>query len=188
MFRLIHLFLPVLFPSWRFFAVIEPSPRIEFCVRRAGVGGELGDLVLPWRELYPRPARVGVGQALTRLVFNPHVNERLFLVTCAERLVEHGDARPAACARAHIAAHVSNVVGEAVATRGGVGVCDGPDSLTAQFRIVLVDRAGDGDGDGGGDADGLIRQEVYRSPDWPLASFPAPPTRNLPWDGFWERV
>lgn len=155
MLRLIRLFLPVVFPSWRFFAVIEPSPRIEFCV----LGSDPAEVVLPWRELCPRPPQVGVGQTLARLVFNAQVNERLFLVTCAERVVEHADAGAAAHARAHIAGHVCKAAAGAVAAHSPGSILARTANLCAQFRIVLVDRCRDGDSD----AQGLIRQEVYRS-------------------------
>lgn len=82
MLRPFTLLLPALIPSWRFFDVIAPSPRIEYAL----LPGETapGD----WREFRPRPERVSLAAMLGRLVWNPRWNETLFLVSCAERLVD----------------------------------------------------------------------------------------------------
>ncbi|WP_293360654.1 hypothetical protein [Phenylobacterium sp.] len=77
------LLLPALIPSWNFFDVIAPSPRIE-AARLASP-----DAQPVWREFRPRPQRVSPGEMVRRLVWNPRWNETLFLVTCAERLVDH---------------------------------------------------------------------------------------------------
>ena len=77
------LLLPALIPSWNFFDVIAPSPRIE-----------LARLTSPederdWHEFRPRPQRATPMEMLRRLVWNPRWNETLFLVSCAERLIDH---------------------------------------------------------------------------------------------------
>ncbi len=76
MLQLLSLYLPVLFPSWRFFDQLGPSPRIE--VRLAGE--------TDWRDLCARPERLGFGQMLVALVYSPDRNEQLFLVSLATRL------------------------------------------------------------------------------------------------------
>jgi hypothetical protein len=79
--RILKLLLPALIPSWRFFDVIGPSPRIEYAL-----------LVTPealpqWEVFRPRPASLSVIQMLKQLTWNPRWNEDLFLVSCAERLI-----------------------------------------------------------------------------------------------------
>lgn len=77
------LLLPALIPSWNFFDVIAPSPRIEVA-RLASPDAERA-----WLEFRPRPQRVSPLEMLRRLVWNPRWNETLFLVSCAERLIDH---------------------------------------------------------------------------------------------------
>ncbi len=76
------LLLPALIPSWNFFDVIGPSPRIEYALLAAPDDGA-GD----WREFRPRPERLSIPAMLGRLFWNPRWNESLFLVACAERLM-----------------------------------------------------------------------------------------------------
>lgn len=83
MLRSLALFLPVVVPSWRFFDVIAPSPRIEFAVLTA-----CDDEASDWREFRPRPDVLSVFDLMKRIVWNPHWNENLFLMSCAERLMK----------------------------------------------------------------------------------------------------
>jgi hypothetical protein len=83
MLRTLLLLLPAVVPSWRFFDVIAPSPRIEFRLLQAP-----DDAAGDWREFRPRPAHVSLRQMLGRLFWNPRWNESLFLVSCAERLLD----------------------------------------------------------------------------------------------------
>lgn len=76
MLRLLGLLLPALFPSWRFFREVGPSPRVEVQVD----GG-------PWSEVMPVPARMPIAVTLRRLVWSPAENERLFLVSLADRIL-----------------------------------------------------------------------------------------------------
>lgn len=80
----LQLLLPALIPSWNFFDVIAPSPRIE-CAVTASADTAPDD----WRAFRPRPARVHPGEMAARLLWNPRWNESLFLVSCAERLIDH---------------------------------------------------------------------------------------------------
>ena len=80
---MLHLLLPALIPSWRFFDRIGPAPRIEFAMT-----GSQDDPLPDWREVRPRPARVPFVTMLGRLFWNRRRNESLYLVSCAERLVE----------------------------------------------------------------------------------------------------
>ena len=89
MLRPLALLLPALIPSWRFFDVIAPSPRIEYAL---SPGPDVGGV---WREVRPRPNRVSPATMAWRLLWNPRWNETLFLVSCAERLADeptaHGE-------------------------------------------------------------------------------------------------
>lgn len=81
MLRTVQLILPALIPSWNFFDVIAPSPRIEYQL--------LDDASKPcgdWQAFRPRPDNISLLTMLRRLIWNPHWNESLFLVSCAERL------------------------------------------------------------------------------------------------------
>jgi len=68
--------LPVLFPSWRFFKTVEPAPRVEWSL----FGQDA------WRPLSPTPARISPLHLLRTLIWNPHRNEDLFMISCAERI------------------------------------------------------------------------------------------------------
>lgn len=78
----LRLLLPALFPSWRFFAVIGPSPRIEVAAL-----SHPDDDATAWRAVRPRPDRLGAAGYLRTFFFNPRWNETLFLVTCAEGVI-----------------------------------------------------------------------------------------------------
>ncbi len=82
MLQSLKLLLPALIPSWNFFDVIAPSPRIEYALLSSP------DAAPEWREFRPRPQRVSATAMLSRLFWNPRRNEDLFLVSCAERLVD----------------------------------------------------------------------------------------------------
>ncbi|MCG8441204.1 MAG: hypothetical protein MI723_05270 [Caulobacterales bacterium] len=147
MIRAFALLLPVLFPSWRFFAYIAPSPRIETALL-----GSADETARRWREFRPRPAHVPAHVMVRRMFWNPRWNETLFLVTCAEALLESGSPR-----RLHeIVSRVSSELAH--------GDGDGGAPRHLQIRLVTVRRG----------EDGLAREEVYRSPVLPLRAAPAP--------------
>ena len=79
----LKLLLPALIPSWNFFDVIAPSPRVEYA-RLRSIGDAAGD----WRAFRPKPDRVSPITMARRLLWNPRWNETLFLVSCAERLTD----------------------------------------------------------------------------------------------------
>ena len=81
MLRTVQLILPALIPSWNFFDVIAPSPRIEYQLL-----DDAGKLRGNWQTFRPRPDNISLLTMLRRLIWNPHWNESLFLVSCAERL------------------------------------------------------------------------------------------------------
>lgn len=80
---MLKLFLPVIFPSWRFFSSIGPSPRIEvgFVVDKNSEPQE-------WLPFRPLPKKINFVLGLQRLFHNPVWNERLYINTCAEHLFE----------------------------------------------------------------------------------------------------
>jgi hypothetical protein len=123
MWRALSLLLPALIPSWRFFDLIAPSPRIEFRL--------LHDVDAPadgWREFRPRPARISFVQMLVRLIWNPAWNESLFLVSCAERLLDE----PSDHSRIEIERRIAAEVTRAM-----------PDATPfLQFRLILIARDG----------------------------------------------
>lgn len=73
---MLNLLLPALFPSWRFFALIAPAPRIDIALQ-----GEA------WQRFRARPERLGAGALAARLIWNPTRNEDLYLVSLSERLI-----------------------------------------------------------------------------------------------------
>lgn len=79
----LKLLAPALIPSWNFFDVIAPSPRVEYAL--LPTRGHVAD---DWREFRPKPERVSVGAMLARLLWNPRWNQTLFVMSCAERLAE----------------------------------------------------------------------------------------------------
>lgn len=78
--KTVSLLLPVLFPSWRFFKTVGPSPRVEY---RLIVQGKAG----AWQESHPIPERVSLGQMARRMVWNPERNTQLYMVSLSERVV-----------------------------------------------------------------------------------------------------
>lgn len=122
MLKSLALIAPALIPSWRFFDRITASPRIEFA-RMAEEDGLASD----WREFRPRPQNLSLATLLRRLFWNPRWNETLFLVSCAERLLE----KPTAHSVAEISARIA----------GGLDPSAGGSFF--RFRLVLVSREGE---------------------------------------------
>jgi hypothetical protein len=118
----IHLLLPALIPSWRFFDVIAPSPRIEYALQRDA------DDEPQWREFRPRPRLMPLAQMLWRLFWNPVWNEQLYLVSCAERILENPTA--------HSIQEIFKRIWEHLSERPSPGEA-GP---YLRFRLVLISR------------------------------------------------
>ena len=83
MLQALKLLIPALLPSWRFFDVIAPSPRIQFVLLNPE-----NEVVQDWQEFRPRPRKLSFLQMLGHLFWNPVWNESLYMVSCAERIVE----------------------------------------------------------------------------------------------------
>lgn len=80
---MIKLLLPILFPSWRFFSSIGPSPRIE-----VGFIEDKNSAPKKWLPFRPLPKRINFALGIQQLFHNPSWNERLYINTCAEHLFE----------------------------------------------------------------------------------------------------
>lgn len=76
--------LPILFPSWRFFSSIGPSPRIEM-----GFVANENSEPQGWLPFRPLPKKVNFTLGLQQLFHNPLWNECLYINTCAEHLFEN---------------------------------------------------------------------------------------------------
>lgn len=120
----LKLLLPALIPSWNFFDVIAPSPRVEYA-RLRSIGDTAGD----WKAFRPRPERLSPLAMLTRLVWNPRWNESLFLVSCAERLGDDETAHSEAEVFKRIAADL-------------VREPEDPERPWLCFRVIFVSRQG----------------------------------------------
>lgn len=141
MFNPIRLLAPALIPSWNFFDAIADSPRVEFA-RLSGPDDPGAD----WREFRPRPAHVPVSQMFRRMLWNARWNEALFVMSCAERLLD----RPTAHSEDEIYRRIAADLADAHE--------DGPPWLG--FRIVLV---------GEDETDAVTRETAYVAEPRPLA-------------------
>jgi hypothetical protein len=147
MVRTLALLLPALAPSWRFFARVVYSPRVEFAVL-----GSADDTPRVWREFRPRPAHLPLHAMLRRLVWNPRWNESLFLVSCCERFLDRGAQR-----------NIDEILARIADDLRRAGSAGAAPAHSIQVRIVLLSREGDR----------ILRAEVYRSPVLALDGHPA---------------
>jgi len=81
--RLFQYLLPALIPSWRFFDYIGPSPRIQFAIV-----AKPDDSAPCWQKFRPRPEYLPLAAMLRRIFWSPRWNESLYMVSCAEKLLE----------------------------------------------------------------------------------------------------
>ena len=142
MLKTLNLLLPALIPSWNFFDVIAPSPRIEYVVLSAPT-----DKSDDWQTFRPRPDHIPLVTMFGRMIWNPRWNESLFLISCAERLSQ--DITPEHSNREiikRIRADLLSSQTEAHATGW------------FQFRLVFVER----------EQDTLISEVIYQSAAEPM--------------------
>lgn len=125
MLQTLKLLLPALIPSWRFFDVIEPSPRIEFTLLKTPQ-----DTPTHWQEFRPRPAHLPISSMLKRMFWNPLWNESLFLVSCAERLMINPTE------------HSNQEILKRIKTEIEKSATDTTATPHLQFRLVFVRRHG----------------------------------------------
>lgn len=125
MLNTVKLLLPALVPSWRFFSVIAPSPRVEITTLKTAK-----DRQCDWQEFRPRPDAVSVGTMLKRMFYNARWNETLFVMSCAERYTKN----PSEHSREEILTRIKAELKQ----NGGVQ----SDKPFLQFRLVFVYRNG----------------------------------------------
>ena len=131
------LLLPALLPSWNFFDVIAPSPRIEFTLLHSE-----NDTSTQWQEFRPRPAQLPFSQMLARMFWNPRWNETLFTVSCAERIMEN-------TSRNNLDSHSENeilnrIINDIVCNKLILVNNKAQDNPTThiQFRLLVIQREG----------------------------------------------
>ena len=118
----LKLLFPALIPSWNFFDLIAPSPRIQFTLLK-----EENDSNRNWQEFRPRPEHLSFLQMIKRMLWNPMWNESLYLVACAERIIDTYSSH----SEGEILARIENNLKEEV------------NAITAthlQFQLTLVQR------------------------------------------------
>lgn len=125
MLNILKLLLPALFPSWRFFDVIAPSPRIQFTLLSSE-----DESPSEWLEFRPRPAHLPFPQMLRRMSWNPRWNESLFMVSCAERLLVNPTQHSEDEIMNRIMAELMRNSSSSVATS----------TTHLQFRLLLIER------------------------------------------------
>ncbi len=80
--QLLKLLIPALIPSWNFFDVIAPSPRVQFALLSSG-----SEEPRIWYDFRPHPAHLSLWQMTARMFWNAKWNETMFVNSCAERLI-----------------------------------------------------------------------------------------------------
>ena len=125
MLKTLKLLLPALIPSWNFFDIIAPSPRIEFTLLNTS-----RETPTQWQEFRPRPAHIPLTTLLKTLFWNPWWNENLFLVSCAERLM----ANPTEQSHQEIANRIQADLNQSP--------FDLANKTSFQFRLIFVSRHG----------------------------------------------
>jgi len=135
----LKLFLPALIPSWNFFDVIVPSPRIQYALLNAE-----SDPLLEWQVFRPRPQYISFLTMLKRMFWNPYWNESLFLVSCAERLIEYPTQ--------HSEDEISKRLISELNSDSFTSITK--DKTHVRFRLVFIRREGDK----------LIEEVTYQSP------------------------
>jgi len=125
----LKLLLPALIPSWNFFDVIAPSPRIQYSLINLNNKSDQ-----KWREFRPRPQHLTFTQMLKRMLWSPSWNETLFLMSCAERI---------ACeSRQKIIQHSENEIlkrikNDLIHRKNDVNILN---TTHLQFRLIFVQR------------------------------------------------
>jgi hypothetical protein len=119
---MLKLILPVCFPSWRFFSVIDASPRIEFAFLQSENAEPKA-----WQEFRPRPKRLSLAEGFVRLWWNPQWNEFLYMNSCAEHLCEE-----------HSVVHEQEIMRRLLLAVGAGEIKPEPDTRFLLFRISTV--------------------------------------------------
>lgn len=80
----LKLLLPAIFPAWNFFDIISPSPRIEYSLLTS-TDKEASN----WVRFRPRENNFTFSNLMKTPFYNSKWNESLFLVSCAERIIDN---------------------------------------------------------------------------------------------------
>ncbi len=129
MLHTLKLLLPALLPSWNFFDVIAPSPRIQFALLNTK-----NETPQQWQTFRPRPDNITFKQMLTRMLWNPRWNESLFVMSCAERIIAQ-HTQP--LVRQHSEDEILKRISQELS------VTLSPEENYLQFRLELVQRQGE---------------------------------------------
>jgi len=127
MLHILKLLIPALIPSWNFFDIITPSPRVQFTL----LGAE-NETPREWHEFRPRPTHLSFLQMLGRMFWNAQWNETMFVIGCAERLMVH----PTQHSEDEI---LHRIISDLV---GNPSNMDLMDATHLQFRLLVVERHG----------------------------------------------
>ena len=128
MWEALKLVLPAIIPSWNFFDVIVPSPRIQYLLLDPE-----NNLKTEWKEFRPRPQHLSVWKMIVRMFWNPVWNESLFIMSCAERLIEH----PSQHSEDEI---FKRIKADIIANKK---IYNLNETTQIQFRLVFIRREGD---------------------------------------------
>ena len=123
MIQTLKLLLPALIPSWNFFDVIGASPRIENTLLQSADAAPSD-----WLEFRPRPGRIPLPAVLGRLFWNAWWNETMFVVSCAERLLDEPPEKSREHSQNEIFRRIAADLSDYFEWRGG----------WLQFRIALI--------------------------------------------------
>ena len=147
----LRLLLPAMLPSRRFFDAVTASPRLDYAVLSApdAIAG-------PSQEFRPRPATLGIGTMLRRLLWNAPWNENLFVVSLAERLVNAANPESAAHSQRELLIRVARHLDR----------CGDASHGFLQIRLRFVSRDGA--------AGGITSHIHYQSVPYPLADLTRP--------------
>jgi len=127
MLHILKLLLPALLPSWNFFDIIAPSPRVQYALLESE-----NETSQKWCEFRPRPARLSFLQMLGRMLWNAKWNESMFVVSCAERLID----QPTQHSEDEI---LKRIINDLV---GDVSNIQLNSATHLQFRLLVVERIG----------------------------------------------
>lgn len=78
-----RLFLSALISSWQFFKESAPAPRIEFTLNKENNATSIDS----WQEVKASPEKLTIIDFIKNIFYNPHWNEYLYIMDCAERLI-----------------------------------------------------------------------------------------------------
>lgn len=127
----IKLLLPALIPSWNFFDVIAPSPRIQFSLLKLENTSNQ-----EWFEFRPRPLHLSFFTMLKRMLWNPGWNESLFLVSCAERIVGNSTQQLIQHSENEILKRIENDLPD---SESPLNISE---ATHLQFRLIFIHRQG----------------------------------------------